>query len=559
MTKKSRFIAIWMTATVLSVPVAGLAADPDPASYPALSTEQMGHVRHMINLANQLDGDFSLMGEMDPVYYMSFHAYQFQIAFAAYALASAHYHYTPAHRDLYQKASARLVKRMIYKDVWDYWAHTSKFDLTDRTETEDGGEVMVNYSEDDWYGWIDPNIKKNIMYSGHLLQMVGLHEMLFDDHRYDESGSLTFRFAPVEYGQGPIEMKYDHDRLTKVIHEQFVEDQFRGIECERNAVYAECNQHPILGLMHYDFKHGTNLSPEVRREFKKTIEKRHYVHPETHTTMYFLKVKQDEVVPATYAWADGWNGHAQHAWDKEYIEGLYPHQQKRYIPSMLEGEPGENMGWTASFDFGWFALLASEVGDTETVQTMTDYADAHFEPTWRDGGYYYPSTSDYVYNFARDEKGFIHNMGPATGNVLVGFARINPKDGLWQIYNDPWEKAHFAEPFISDVEYLEASVTQAVYDAEKDALIVTLAPGPVKSEAASFTVRQLDPAKTYSLIRDGKVLGEISHSGGSALPRTEWQPDGSLRITTGLDEPHSFVLQGKATRVAARQTAPPGK
>ena len=132
----SRFIALWIGATFLAIPMSGLAADPDPASYPALSAKQMGHVRHMINLANQLDGDFSLMGEMDPVYYMSFHAYQFQIAFAAYALASAHYHYTPAHRDLYQDASARLIKRMIYKDVWDYWAHTSKFDLTDRTQTE---------------------------------------------------------------------------------------------------------------------------------------------------------------------------------------------------------------------------------------------------------------------------------------------------------------------------------------------------------------------------------------------------------------------------------------
>ncbi len=547
----SRCIALSIGA-LLAFPVPGLAADPDAADYPALSTEQMGHVRHMIDLANQLDGDFSLMGEFDPVYYMSFHAYQFQIAFAAYALGSAHYHYTPAHRDLYQQASARLIQRMTYKDVWDYWAHTSKFDLTDRTETEDGGEIMVNYSEDDWYGWIDPNIKKNIMYSGHLLQMVGLHEMLFDDHRYDEPGSLMFRFAPVEFGEGPIEMKYDHDRLTKVIHEQFVEDEFRGIECERNAVYAECNQHPILGLMHYDFKHGTRLSPEVRREFKKTMEKRHYVSPETHTTMYFLKVKQDEVVPGTYAWADGWNGHAQHAWDKDYIESLYPHQRERYIPSMFRGWPFENMGWAASFDFGWFALLASEVGDTETVQTMTDYADAHFEPIWKDGAYYYPNTLDYVWNFNRDWKGYIQNVGPVTGNVLVGFARINPKDGLWHVYNHPWDESHFAEPYITDVEYLEANVTQAVYDGEKDALIVTLAPGPVKSESTSFTVRQLDSAKTYSLIRDGKVLGEIRRNSGTALPDTEWQGDGSLRITTGLRESHSFALKAQSSSVAAR-------
>ena len=544
-----RVVALWIGAASLVIPVAGLADGPNPSDYPALSTKQMGHVRHMINMANDLPGDFSLLGQMDPVYHMSFHAYQFQFAFAAYALASAHYHYTPAHRDLYQDASARLIKRMIYKDVWDYWAHVSKYDITGRTD--EGGENVWR-TEDDEYGWIDPNIKKNIMYSGHLLQMVGLHETLFDDHRYDQPGSLMFRYAPPEYGQDPIEMKYDHDRLTTVIFDQFEEGHFRGIECERNAVYAECNQHPILGLMSYDLAHGTNFSPEVKSNFKKVMVERNYIDPETKTTMYFLKVREDEVIPASYAWADGWNGHAQHVSDKQFIEEIYPHQLERYIPSMLEGVPGEDMGYTASFDFGWFALLASEVGDSETVQIMTDYADAHFKPTWMDGGLLYPNTADYLWNFSRDEKGFIQNVGPVTGNVLVGFARINPADGLWHIYNEPFNQSHFAEPHITDVEYLEASVTRAVYDAEKDALIVTLAPGPVKSETTSFTVRQLDSKKHYTLVRDGKSLGRISASRGSTLPGTEWLIDGSLRITTELDEPHSFVLKATPTNVAAR-------
>ena len=232
--RPARFIALWIGATSLAIPVVGLAAGPTPANYPALSTKQMGHVRHMINLANQLDGDWSMMGETSPGH--NFDAYQSQIAFAAYALAVTHYHYAPAHRDLYYETSVKLIKKMIYKDVWDYWAQMSKFEFTG---TDEGADLA--YTEEDWYGWIDPNIKKNIMYSGHLLQMVGLHEMLFDDRRYDESGSLTFRFAPIQYGQSPIEIKYDHDRLAKVIYDQFVEEDFRGIECERNAVYTECN------------------------------------------------------------------------------------------------------------------------------------------------------------------------------------------------------------------------------------------------------------------------------------------------------------------------------
>ncbi len=542
--RPTRFIASWISATSLAIPVLALAAGPDPANYPALSTQQMGHVRHMINLANQLDGDWSMMGETSPGH--NFDAYQFQIAFAAYALAVAHYHYTPAQRDLFHDTSAKLIKKMIYKDVWDYWAQMSKFEYI---ETDEGAELA--YTEEDWYGWIDPNIKKNIMYSGHLLQMVGLHEMLSDDRRYDDPGSLTFRFAPIQYGQGPIEIKYDHARLTKVIYDQFVEGDFRGIECERNAIYTECNQHPILGFMHYDLKHATNLSAVVQREFKKTIEKRHYVSPKTHTTMLYLDVKKDMVIPATYAWSDGWNGHAHHVWDKQLIESIYPYQRKLYIPSMFNGEPGEDMVWTASFDFGWFALLASEVGDTETVQAMADYANAHFQPTWKDGGYYYPHTLDYQENFARDDEGFIANISPVTGNVLIGFARVNPKDGLWKIYNRPWDTAHFAEPFVSDVEFLEANVRQAVFDAKKDALIVTLAPGPVNSKTTSFTVRQLDPIKTYLLIKDGQTLGEIRRSDHTQAPGAEWQADDSLQITTELNGPHSFVLEAKSASVAA--------
>ena len=162
--------------------------------------------------------------------------------------------------------------------------------------------------------------------------------------------------------------------------------------------------------------------------------------------MYFLKVKEDEVVPATYAWADGWNGHAQHVWDKEYIESIYPDQQERYIPSMLRGWPFENMGWTRHSTFGWFALLASEVGDTETVQTMSDYADAHFEPTWNDGGYYYPSHRIYHTTSLGTGNGLIHNVGPVTGNVLLALLASIRRTGCGTFITGPLSQSHFAEP-----------------------------------------------------------------------------------------------------------------
>ena len=74
----------------------------------------------------------------------------------------------------------------------------------------------------------------------------------------------------------------------------------------------------------------------------------------------------------------------------------------------------------------------------------------------------------------------------------------------------------------------------------------------MESEATSFTVRQLDPEKTYALVRDGQVLGEVNKKTSLALPSTKWQADGSLVISTRLTEPQSFILKAMAATVAAR-------
>ena len=508
----------------------------NPATYPSLSEKQMGHTRHLINLANQLDGDWSMMGNTPGG--DSFDAYQFQIAFAAYTLGLVQYHLVPAHRDLYREASDALIQKMLYRDVWQYWARMSQSEWTGA----DAAGSRSEYTEANWHGWIDPNISKNIMYSGHLLQMVSLHESLYGDRKYDAPGSLPFLFPSIEFGSEPLRMEYNHDRLIEVINEQFMADDYVGIECERGAIYTECNQHPILGIMLYDQVHETDIASDIQRGFAQTIQERQYISDETHTTMNYWDVRADRVVPATYAWSDGWNGHAHHVWAKDLVESLYLEQVKLYVPSMLQGNPLENMGWTASFDFGWFGILASEVGDSETVQLMLDYADEHFVPTWSNGGLYYPYTPDYRVNFLRDPDGFIANISPVTGNVLIGYMRINPKDGGWELYNNPRTTRDLAAPFVSGVDFLHANVTQAVYDHDVGALVVTIAPGPVEAATAvTFTVNQLDPSMSYSIVKDGSGLGRVARP-TSEVSDAHWASDGSLSISTTLGEPHTFVI-----------------
>jgi hypothetical protein len=53
-------------------------------------------------------------------------AYRYQLAFMTYALALAQYHKTPAYQELYQQAMDSLIKKMTRRDVWGFWAESSK-------------------------------------------------------------------------------------------------------------------------------------------------------------------------------------------------------------------------------------------------------------------------------------------------------------------------------------------------------------------------------------------------------------------------------------------------
>ena len=92
---------------------------------------------------------------------------------------------------------------------------------------------------------------------------------------------------------------------------------------------------------------------------------------------------------------------------------------------------------------------------------------------------------------------------------------------------------------------MSTNVSQAFYDKPKDALIVTLEPGPIAAKQVQFTVRQLDPTKTYTVTRNKKVLGRLDRragghdDGNGSMTRRE---DGTVLITTGIASAQTFVF-----------------
>jgi len=512
-----------------------IAAPPvDPASYPRLDDKQMGHIRAIVTLAEQPDSDWSGMGSAEPGQ-GGFDAYRYQLAMMSYTLSLAHHRFTPAYRDLYRETDARLIHKMLLFDVWGFWELTSR-----GSKAFDPSLTVLGD------GWIDPVKDQNIMYSGHLFQMVTTHEMLYGDARYSKPDAVTFVYDPFGRGLGRQDFKYDTHKLAQVLASQFEDNGWKGIECEPNAIFPECNQHPLLGFALYDRANGTDYFKRISKSFKEQFDALDYLDPKTSSFMMMYMIKQDKVIQRPTAWADGWSGSFMHAWYKPEVEQAYPTQRANLLVDLADGttttrSEGENRSY--SHDHGFFALLAGEVGDTATRDRMLAYADRYWSPRWVDGALFYPRQD--LFRRTDDGANVWRRVQPLTGNGLVGLARMNGKDGLYNLFNRPFDAAHFEQPYLTGIAYPDALVERAVYDEKAKALVATLKPGREGGAPIRWSVAKLDPRKSYGVWMDGRQIATIAPGKAVAAPGSSVSvgvADGVVTFTQPLAREASFVV-----------------
>lgn len=173
---KIKVIATLLASAVLSI-VAPATAQPFDPNYPALDEKQQGALRNLVDLARQPMGNWS---DMDRAKRSAFDDYQYQLAFMTYALAVAQSQMVPAYRELIKQATDSNIVKMVSNDVWEpKWI---------RIVSDPHYNKYLRPVKD----WRDPVADKNIMYSGHLLQMIGLYEVLYDDHKWDRPDSMVY-------------------------------------------------------------------------------------------------------------------------------------------------------------------------------------------------------------------------------------------------------------------------------------------------------------------------------------------------------------------------------
>lgn len=541
-----------------------LAQTANPKDYPTLSDKELGQIRHLIKLSNNLPGDWAGFGG-NGEWEATEHHLQFHSSFAIMALAMAQQQQTPAYREWYKKAIQNYIKKLTHVDIWERWGAMSS-----------RGGSFGRQQQGFQPGWFDPVGKDNNMYKGYLAMSGTLYEMLYGDARYQQPGAFTFKQRYYAFSNGRITFRYTLDDIVKNLHQEVVDSNYLGAACEPGLYYWACNGASNAVFILYDHLHGTHYA-DVVPKVKEAWIRNGGLNPATFTVGMEIQTKLDDrtkvvaVVPAVFpyssAYSGPWSGLFNNAWDSAFVKAAYygPDgiDRNEALKYYLSGDWARSQvdptrysdRWQLlikaynaapadlappafkSLYWGFFLAYAAEVGDREGVNKMLDYAERNYGPVWENGEYFYPRSDDY----SVDAQGNTHGLTGWTGNVLLTLGRLDKGDGFRKLYQQPWTDAERNTPEITGIDSATTNVSQAWWDASKKALIVTLQPGPIKAPQTSFSVIRLDPNRHYSVSLDGKAIGTIAPGGTLAKGAIRWKSD-TLSVSGRLPAKHSWVF-----------------
>jgi hypothetical protein len=134
------------------------------------------------------------------------------------------------------------------------------------------------------------------------------------------------------------------------------------------------------------------------------------------------------------------------------------------------GAAQKNMPWTTP-TFGYVMKWVSEVGNKVTLDGLLTHADKFLNPTWRNGGLYYPRNDKET-----DEDGNQTAVEPFTGNSAIGYARLNIFDGQRKMWLEPWTPEQVSSsPYFDGVDLSsDVDFVRGCWDKMRKSLVVTM-------------------------------------------------------------------------------------
>lgn len=494
-----------------------------------LTAEQSAHLRHFDNLSRRLRNDWSGM-QGKAIGQDDFGGYRFQLAYMIYALALTHRNRMPAAPGLFRPTIRRLLDKLLEPEVWMYWRDTSR-----------GGAPFNAHLGDKLTEEWDPVVRDNIMYSAYVQSCALLHDYLFAADTYAQPESLTFEHWSFFWGGPAKRFAYDRNSLNDHLYELMVRNGYLGVACEPNCIFQICNQPAIFGFRLHDLITGGNRAEEVVAGYEKAWEAHGRLDANGHyNTMIFEDSHAVRPNEARSGWVDAWCGALMNMWNREFVREHYPHQVADFLVTepddtlsvrptvrQAQGTP-MNYDWC---DFGWTTAWASEMGDAPTVAGLLDHADRYMAPTLLDGGLFYPRNDT-----AYDAGGHLTEVEPMTGNVLLGYARLNLPDGLWTLYNVPLSPAHFDAPALTAVDR-DVDVTRA--EIVDDALVTRLQRRTDVAGEGTVTIGRVLGRGRWRLDVDGVAAAQVD---GATVTGQDVRADGAGIVLTCPPAARTFTL-----------------
>lgn len=428
-------------------------------------------------------------------------AFRYQFAFSGYGCAALAAQ-TPAYHALVGRQLRDLCERMIDLRTWS-WV----------TRYWDYGE-----------GPPDPCQYENVMYTGHLTQLMCLYELFSGDTRYSEQG-WDFVW---EDGRA---VHYTLDKAVRGLYEQSKAAASGGICCEPGLIFAACNAHSAASFMLHDMLHGTNYSkandrwyPWMREHFRNRIPfTREFLYVVYQEPMqYFIPVGD----VGNDCWVLGWS----YPWmpDNSFLREGWNHIVNRIgwievDDTQCYAQNNQTIGCCGGGSLGIANAFIPLTGfqaegrDSQKARQVLNWLETRFG-----------RAIDTTGNGHNDS--YIIETCPAhyiSATGLVAAALVTDGDSMRNLYRTPRNDIR-AAPTLAHVDYPNVYVRAAEYQHPVLRFVVLKGNPDFTGDTEIICTQIYDDARVY---RNGKPWNTCEQEGAT------------LRITTDLDQEQTFEVR----------------
>lgn len=177
-------------------------------------------------------------------------------------------------------------------------------------------------------------------------------------------------------------------------------------------------------------------------------------------------------------------------------------QQAQKLSDDLPGPriPFETLNWLS------FTMMLSELGKHKELNDLLEYADTFLNPTWENGGLYYPRNDTLM-----DENYNLIHVEPHSGNSGIGYARLNVENGQRKMWQQPWTRELLGgRPWVDDVSLGDdVDFLRGIWDDAEKAMILTLRRWRGKDEPLTLTIKDL-PAGRWAVYTQDELKKEVT-------------------------------------------------